>query len=201
VDIVAVDATRPFGYGKVLPAGLLREPVMGLRRAHAVVLTRCDQVADDTLRHIEEDVRRINPELVLARSCHVPVGIRTAAGKEIDLEHLRGQRVFAFCGIGNPPSFFRTVERAGGVLVGATAYDDHYRYTAGDLERICTEAAGQKASLILTTQKDWTKIASLAHPREHPLLACLTVELQMTAGEQPLTALIDRVLGGTMLHR
>jgi tetraacyldisaccharide 4'-kinase len=201
LDIVAIDATLPFGYGKLLPAGLLREPVTGLRRAGAVVLTRCDEFPEDTLQRIEDEIRRINPELVIARSCHVPTGIRTLAGTEIDVEQLRDQRVFAFCGIGNPRSFFRTVEQSGGVLVGATAYDDHYHYAVGDLERIGREAAARSASLILTTQKDWTKITRWADPRKHPRLACLTVELQIRAGADRLTALLDRVLGGTMLTR
>ncbi len=200
LDIVAVDATRTFGYGKVLPAGLLREPVTGLRRAHAVVLTRCDQVSADTLQRIEEEIRRINPELVVARSIHAPIGVRTLAGIEMEVGQLRGQRVFAFCGIGNPQSFFHTVEHTGAVLVGSATYDDHYRYAVTDLERIYRKAARRKASLILTTQKDWTKIAPLASPGEPPL-ACLTVELQITAGRQPLTALIDRLVGGTMPPR
>ena len=200
LDIVAIDATRTFGYGRILPAGLLREPVTGLRRAHAVVLTRCDQVSADTLKRIEEDLRRIHPDLVVARSVHAPVGITTLTGTEIQVEQLRGQRIFAFCGIGNPKSFFHMVEQAGAVLVGSAVYDDHYRYTVDDLERIYRKAARRKASLILTTQKDWTKAAPLASPGE-PSLACLAVELQITAGQPQLTALIDRALGGTMPHR
>jgi len=201
LDIVAIDATRTFGYGRVLPAGLLREPVTGLRRAHAVVLTRCDQVSAETLKRIEEDICRINPDLVVARSIHAPTGIRTCAGTEIEVEQLRGQRVFAFCGIGNPPSFFHTIEHAGGVLVGSTAYDDHYRYTDGDLDRIHRKATRRKASLVLTTQKDWAKVSRLAGPRDDPPLACLTVELRITAGQQRLTVLIDRALSGTMPDR
>jgi tetraacyldisaccharide 4'-kinase len=201
LDIVAIDATRTFGYGKVLPAGLLREPITGLRRAHAVVLTRCDQVSADTLQRIEDDVRGINPNLVVARSIHAPIGIRTVAGTEIAVEQLRGRRVFAFCGIGNPQSFFHTVEHSGGVLVGSTAYDDHHRYAVADLDQVHRKAAKQKVSLLLTTQKDWTKIARMANPRAHPLLACLAVELQITAGAERLTALLDRVLSGTMPHR
>jgi tetraacyldisaccharide 4'-kinase len=201
LDIVAIDATGPFGYGKVLPAGLLREPIMGLRRAHAVVLTRCDQVSEDTLKRIEKDIRRVNPDLIIARSLHVPVGIKTCEGTEIGLDRLGRKRLFAFCGIGNPQSFFHAVEHLGGVLVGSRAYDDHYRYTARDLDQIRKEAAAREASLILTTQKDWTKISRWAGSQDHPPLAYLAIELQITAGAQCLTALIDRVLGGTMPTR
>jgi tetraacyldisaccharide 4'-kinase len=42
LDIVTIDATLPFGYRKILPAGLLRERIVSLKRADAIVLTRCD---------------------------------------------------------------------------------------------------------------------------------------------------------------
>ena len=202
LDIVAIDATRTFGYGRVLPAGLLREPVTGLRRAHAVVLTRCDQVSEDTLNRIEEDIRRINPDLVVARSIHAPVGIRTLAGT--------GNRCSdSFAANGCSPSAASEIRSPSSAPLSrpAVCWSDR-RCTMtitvmprGDLDRIYRKAARRKASLILTTQKDWTKIAPLAGPREDPPLACLTVELQITAGAEPLTALIDRVLGGTMPHR
>jgi tetraacyldisaccharide 4'-kinase len=249
LDIIALDATQPFGYGRLLPAGLLREPVAGLRRAHAVVLTRCDQAPAEALERLEAGIRRVNPQLVVARSVHAPVGIlglpgterqpagppakkeqesararkpaipqvgdldavaprasvcasgETPDGADSNLDLLRGKRLLVFCGIGNPGSFFRTVEHLGGQLVGARAYNDHYGYGAGDLARICQEAAGQGADLILTTQKDWTKIARLARPPGAPPLACLTMELQIVAGERKLTGLIDRALGGTMRSR
>jgi len=185
-------------HGKVLPAGLLREPVTGLRRVHAVVLTRCDQVSEETLKHIEDDVRRINPDLVVARSIHAPVAIKTREGPEIGLDQLRSRRIFAFCGIGNPESFFHAIEHLGGVLAGAKVCEDHYRYASGDLEQIYREAAAGEASLILTTQKDWTKISRLADPRNQPPLAYLAIDLQITAGAEELTALLDRVLGGIM---
>ena len=111
---------------------------------------------------------------------------------------MRGKRVFAFCGIGNPPSFFHTVERLNGVLVGSRAYDDHYRYNAADLSRICQEAVGQTAEILLTTQKDWTKIAKLAFPPGGVPLAYLAIELRIIAGGRELGALIDRAIGGRM---
>ncbi len=196
LDLVAIDATRPFGYGKVLPAGLLREPITGLRRAHAVVLTRCDQVPPRTLTQIEDDILRINPDLVLARSVHAPVGIRARDGSEIRLDALCDLRVFAFCGIGNPRAFFHTVKQLGGVLVGSRAYDDHYRYRAADLERVHREAVTEGAALLLTTQKDWTKISRLSFPQGSCPLAYLAVELRIVAGAQELTSLLDRALGG-----
>ena len=200
-DIIAMDATLPFGYGRVLPAGLLREPVTGLRRAHAVVLTRCDQAPEDALSRIEQEIRRVNPTLPVARSIHAPVAVRTADGTDIPLPEMKGQRVFAFCGIGNPQAFFRTIERLGATLAGSRVFDDHYGYTAEDLRAIHRQACEQQASLVLTTQKDWTKAVRAAFPEGPPAMAYLAIDLRITAGAEMLTALIDRVLGGTMPGR
>ncbi len=201
LDIIAIDATAPFGYGRVLPAGLLREPVSGLRRAHAVVLTRCDQVPEDALYRLEHEIGRIHSGLAVARSIHAPVAVRTAEGTEIPLAEMQGQRVFAFCGIGNPQAFFRTIERLGAAVAGSRVFDDHYHYTAEDLKAIHNQALEQQAALVLTTQKDWTKAVRTAIPEGPPALAYLAIDLRITAGEEMLTALIDRVLSGTMPGR
>ncbi|MEN6576461.1 MAG: tetraacyldisaccharide 4'-kinase [Phycisphaerales bacterium] len=199
LDIVAVDATVPFGYGQLLPAGLLREPVSSLKRAHAVVLTRCDQVSEEALARIEAEIRRINRDLVIARSIHAPVAVRAAEGAEIPLAQIKGKRVFAFCGIGNPQAFFRTIERLGAMPAGTKVFDDHHHYTAEDVLAVHNEARRRQAPLVLTTQKDWTKVAQSTLPKGEPLLAYLAIDLRITSGEEMLTALIDRVLGGRML--
>ncbi len=198
LDIVTVDATCPFGYGRLLPAGLLREPLSGLTRAHAVVLTRSDQVPEETLYQIETEIRQMNPDLVVARSIHAPVGARRGDGVEIPLEELKGKRVFAFCGLGNPAAFFATVRACGCVLAGSRTYDDHYAYAQRDLADLCQAARSCGAELLLTTQKDWTKIAPLSLPDEAVPTAYLAVELRFTAGGDPLRALIEQTLAGTI---
>jgi len=200
LDIVSIDATQPFGYGRVLPAGLLREPVSGLRRAHAAVLTRCDQTSEDAVRRIEDRVLRVNPGLVVARSVHAPTVVKTADGTEFASEEVRDRRVFAFSGLGNPRAFFRTLEQLGTVLTGSRSFDDHYRYTLDDVAAIREQAGTAEAELILTTQKDWMKIEPLSVAPEGPLLGYLAIELRITAGEAQLKALIDDALAGTMLR-
>ncbi|MBN1510269.1 MAG: tetraacyldisaccharide 4'-kinase [Sedimentisphaerales bacterium] len=198
LDIVAVDATVPFGYGRLLPAGLLREPIGGLKRADVVVLTRCNLVSEGALSQIETQILQIKPDLVIARSIHAPVGLHYADGAHHDLDELQGKKVFAFCGLGNPASFRRTVEACGCELVGSQTFNDHHAYTDRDLADIHHKARSHGAQLLLTSQKDWTKIARLALPLNPPLLAYLVVELRFTAGGESVTALIDRALAGTI---
>ncbi|HPC95869.1 MAG TPA: tetraacyldisaccharide 4'-kinase [Sedimentisphaerales bacterium] len=198
LDIVTIDATCPFGYGRLLPAGLLREPVSGLTRAHAVVLTRSDQVSEETLRRIETQIRRIDPDLLVARSIHAPVGARRSDGVEIPPDELKGKKVFAFCGLANPTAFFTTAKACGCVLAGSQTYDDHYAYAQRDLADLCQAARSYGAELLLTTQKDWTKIASLSRPDDAVPTAYLAVELRFTAGGDMLMALIEQTLAGTI---
>jgi tetraacyldisaccharide 4'-kinase len=54
LDIITIDATCPFGYGKMLPAGLLREPAAALKRADAAVITRCNQTSENELAELEK---------------------------------------------------------------------------------------------------------------------------------------------------
>jgi tetraacyldisaccharide 4'-kinase len=198
LNIVAIDATLPFGYGRMLPAGLLREPVAGLRRADAAVITRCDQVSEEKLARIEERIRQINPQAVISRAIHAPVGATAQTGSEIGLERLRGKRAYAFCGLGNPEAFFDTIRRLGGVLAGYRCFDDHYRYTRDCLGEIRLQAVEKGVDYVVTTQKDWTKIAPLVSPEDSPPMVYVVVEMSFTTAADLLIGLIDHVLGGTI---
>jgi len=196
LDIIAIDATRPFGYGKMLPAGLLREPVASLKRADAIVITRCDQIAETELSEIEKTLQIINPNVIIARSIHAPAYVKSADNQEISLEQLKDKKIFAFCGIGNPDAFLNTIKTIGSELVGSKVYNDHHHYTNDCLADIYEQAGGLKADLILTTQKDWTKIIS---DFESSLpFAYIGIEIKFLAGEDKLRGLIEKTLAGTI---
>jgi tetraacyldisaccharide 4'-kinase len=208
LDIVTIDATQPFGYGKLLPAGLLREPVSSLDRARAVVITRCNQVSEAKLSELEQKLQAIDPDIIIAKSIHAPAYVKSRDNKEIGIECLKSKHVFAFCGIGNPDAFFYTIKDIGAELVGSKAYDDHYHYTDACLEDISEQAKKSGADIILTTQKDWTKFISnfksqISNEKSQisdfksPLpFAYLAIEIKFLAGEDKLTALIRGTLAG-----
>ena len=196
IDIVAIDATCPFGYGKTLPAGLLREPLRSLKRADAVVLTRCDQTSEAQLSRIKEKLYLINPDLIIARSIHNPTCAKTVNGEEIAFDKLKGKRIFAFCGIGNPGAFFSTIKKLRANLIGSKVYNDHHDYTSTDMTDICQKGQNLRADYILTTHKDRTKIASLPLPQKGIPLVYLNIELKFTDGEDGLKKLIENALAG-----
>jgi tetraacyldisaccharide 4'-kinase len=201
LDIVAIDATRPFGYGKMLPAGLLREPIASLKRADAVVITRCDQIAETELSRIEKKLESINPDMIIARSIHAPAYVRSTDNKEISFEQIKNKKIFAFCGIGNPDSFLQTIKQTGADVVGSKVYNDHHHYTDSCLAGIYEQATYLKAYLVLTTQKDWTKIISdfrfqISDFQSSLPFAYIGIEIKFLAGEDKLRGLIEKTLAG-----
>ena len=198
LDIVAIDATLPFGYGRMLPAGLLREPVSSLKRASAVVITRCDQIAENELSELEEKLRLINPEMVISRSIHASAYVKSIDNKEISLEQLRGKKIFAFCGIGNPGSFLTTIKTTGAELIGSKIFNDHHLYTEACIADIFEQAERLKADLILTTQKDKNKITWPESSKTEIPLAYIGIEIKFLSGEEKLWGLIEKTLTGKM---
>ena len=196
LDIVTIDATEPFGFGSILPAGLLREPVSSLKRAGAAVITRSDQVSDEQLARLESKLNLTNPKMAIAKTTHTALYAKSADGKEIDLDQLACKKIFAFCGIGNPQAFFQTIKQNNAILVGSKIYDDHYRYSDGDIAYIREQARKAGAEMILTTQKDFNKISHYTPKNGDITLAYLAVELKFTAGEDKIRQLIEAALAG-----
>lgn len=198
LDIVTIDATQPFGFGKLLPAGLLREPLRSLKRADAIVLTRCDQSTDSELNQIENKLHLINPDMVVAKSIHAPIYAKSTNNKKISLEELKNKKVFAFCGIGNPDAFLHTVKKLGVILVGSKVYNDHHSYCEEDVREIFELADKSNVDLVLTTHKDWTKIdfLKILYSEDTKPIDYLEIELKFISGEDKITQLIQNALAG-----
>src|SRR5262249_29456864 len=154
LDLVLIDALDPFGLGRVLPRGLLREPVASLRRADLVVLSRADLVAPDERRSIRAEAERHGRPVRWIEARHRPMELVDAEGGASSIEGLAGRPVAAFCGIGNPEGFRRTLLPLCGSLLDLRVFPDHHDYNAADVESLVAWARGLAANLVLTTQKD-----------------------------------------------
>lgn len=192
LDIVLVDAVNPWGFGYLLPRGLLREPLSALRRAHAVVITRVDLAAPEAVAAIREQVASLNPRAIVAEAVFTPLQFVNAQGRTCPLDALRGKPVFAFCGIGNPEAFRQTLLGVGMQVAGHRDFPDHYAYGPPDLEAVRLAAESCGAAAILTTQKDLVKI-ELAEIGAIPLWG-VQIVTNVVAGEQQLDREIERVL-------
>jgi tetraacyldisaccharide 4'-kinase len=167
VDIVCIDATNPCGNGRILPAGSLRESFKGLRRASAVVITRAELSTD--LEDLTERLRARNPRAPIFRCYNQLRGI--SALDDFLSGELNGiwsesspERFFAFTGIGNPDSFFQSLDRWNVNVVGTKAFSDHHRYDNETMKAIRNEAAKAQAEFLITTAKDAVKLSELNTP-------------------------------------
>jgi tetraacyldisaccharide 4'-kinase len=187
LDILLISAANPFGFGHVLPRGLLREPMSGLSRAGAIIITHADQQSPGVVCEIEEQVRQFNPAAPIYRAVHALVGLRNGE-ERLPMEALAGRRYFAFCGIGNPQAFERQLE-AFGSSVGHRRFGDHHGYAENDLASLDAEARAAGADLLVTTEKDWVKIASLRRVEGAFPIWRVQMELRFLDGDG------DRLLG------
>ena len=192
LDLVLIDALEPFGFGHVFPRGTLREPLLGLRRAQAVVLSRADLVEQDERARLKAAVARYAPSAVWLETAHAPRRLVSAAGETRGLEELAGQRVAAFCGIGNPGGFRRTLERLGATLVGFREFPDHHAYQRADVDALDKWADEIEATWLVCTAKDLVKLR-VARIGPRPLWA-LAIELEILAGLSEFEALLETAL-------
>jgi tetraacyldisaccharide 4'-kinase len=191
LDLVLVDATNPWGHDAVLPRGLLREPASGLRRAGAVLLTRCDQAPADERARIRERVARLAPHAPVAATAHRPLDLANSA--TAPLERVRGRPVAGFCGLGNPDAFRRTLAGLGAAVIAWRTYPDHHAYGRQDVDDLTRWADRLPAeTVVATTQKDWVKLR-LDQLGDRELWA-VRVRLEVLDGSEALEQRLGQVL-------
>lgn len=185
LDIVLLDALEPFGYEHLLPRGTLREPISGLRRADVVVLTRAEMLSADERQKIRQRVMAYRQDVVWAEASHAPQALLSSSGETSPIASLAGQRVAAFCGIGNPAGFRHTIAACGYELVDLREFPDHHLYTAEDVNSLTEWAARLDVVAVLCTCKDLVKL-SLPRLSRHPLHA-LSIGIDFLSGEDALS--------------
>jgi tetraacyldisaccharide 4'-kinase len=157
LTIAVIDGRRGIGNACVFPAGPLRAPL-------AAQLKRCD-----ALLVIGEDLRAHD---VVAQAGTLPVLRGRLTPDPAAVTALRGRKVLAFAGIGDPEKFFATVQQAGIDIAARRSFADHYRYSAEDAAELVM-AAEHDGLTLLTTEKDRARMTG------DPALTALAVEAQV----------------------
>lgn len=166
-DWVLVDALAPWGYRALLPRGLLRESLSSLERATTLAITRADQA--ENLEDIEVELRRYNATAPVVYVTFEPARLRAwPTGTDADLSILRGMRVFALSGIGNPEAFERTLRGCGADVPAPRRFPDHYAYTDTDLADAGAQVERERLDGMVTTEKDAVRLRGITPP-ECPL--------------------------------
>lgn len=196
LNIVLIDARRPFGNFCLIPRGVLREPLSALRRADVCILTRCGRKPPAAL---ENRLREHLPGIPVLRSSHRPKTALVSKGtytRRLQFSPaegaLTGLRVFAFSGIAQNSDFFDAVRACGANLAGVLGFPDHHVYGNSDFQAIVDAARKVEARTIATTEKDWARIGN---GRLWPLdLAVIGIDIELEDPQGVLIRLIENRL-------
>jgi tetraacyldisaccharide 4'-kinase len=175
--VAVIDGASGFGNGLVTPAGPLRGFLSMAQTRIALTVLIGDGACGDAAANL------ITVPIVRAR-------LAPAAGAQI----FAGQRVFAYCGIGRPEKFRRTLEEIGAEVVGFRAFPDHHVFSPRDVEALLKDALESQAQIV-TTEKD--RVRLLASPHGRAVLAGLSNVIPIVTefdNVELIDALLDRLI-------
>ena len=161
LDIVAIDATDPFGNDRLLPRGILREPLKALLRADLLVLTKAD-LGEGHLDSIRQRLAATGCAQPVIETIHRPVrltDLKTGGSRELRI--IAGQRVCALCSLGAPAAFAATLTQLGAKIPKAFNFADHYVYNTTDIRGVLEYCRRNQVKILVTTQKDAVKLDGL----------------------------------------
>jgi tetraacyldisaccharide 4'-kinase len=188
VNLLLVDATDAEGLAALVPSGRLREPLQAAARATAIVVTRADVPAQVTevCHRLRATLGTMpDPIQVVFRPESL---VSVVTGTSQALSWSKGKTALLCSGVGHAGSFRSLVERMGIKILDEVAYADHHDYTSHDVERLRARAAELRAELIVTTEKDACKLASLLQHTDSWWAVRLTT--YVSAGEERLKQLV-----------
>lgn len=163
-DVVLIDATNPFGSGKLLPQGILREPVENLNRASVIVLTKTDLIDQASLEELSERVKKIAGVSHVFTSRHAVKGLVKiphdyTPRHEPQLQNtdlLKYETVWALSAIANSRAFEEMLKRAGAERVEQISFRDHHDFSERDIRMILSRV--RPYDLVVTTEKDYVRL-------------------------------------------
>ena len=171
IDLVLLDSKHPFGNLNLLPRGILREPLSSLLRSDAFVMTRADLLPEIQMENTLTELKEFILSRPVFKTSHAPYAYIIKKRNRADFQtvskntflydfgFLKNRRVFAFAGIAVNNDFFHTVESFKCNIAGFLGFEDHHRYSDGDLAKILRFAKEANVEYLVTTEKDYAKIA------------------------------------------
>ncbi len=151
IDIVCLDGRNPFGNGMMLPSGRLREPKSALRRADIIIIID----SPDSINNVRDMLPSDKPVFTATKKV---AGIKSSNGETVEIG---GSKCLAFCGLGNPDSFKRSLGQAGYQSVDFIQFRDHHHYKPDDVRAITDRFERSGADFIVTTLKDLVKLEKI----------------------------------------
>ena len=186
LNLLLLDAAGPWGNGRLLPAGPLREPPRAANRADAFLLTGADAVDQE----LKTGLAMAFPGRPVFFARRRPYRLRNlTSGENYSLDILKNQRVTAFCGLARPQGFIDSIISLGARVEHVVRWPDHFYPRAQDVEEITIQAQRLGIGLAVTTAKDAVKLGGRSF-RSLQILV-LEIEMELCEDQDGFQALID----------
>lgn len=196
LEILTINSLNPFGNGKLIPRGCLREPVQSISRAEVIVLTHSNLVKPDMLRGIKKKITDLAPNALLVESYLEPLFFfRPKKNQRVPLDKLAERRVTTFSAVGVPRSFQIILSNLKVKPVRNYEYSDHHMFSRRDLKEIKTMREASGSDDIVTTEKDFYRSPKVITEILDPLI--LTTRLRISTGEKSLMDKVAKIVGGS----
>jgi len=159
IDIVLVDATCPFGNGKLFPAGILREKPDALSRADVVILTKTELAGSEAGRIKKELACWVSPDAIFTARVEVESWMELTETGLCEYLPAPGHsvpkgRFVSFSAIGNPQSFHKSLISLGLDVVKNRAFRDHHKFSWYDIDSLERTVHKLGATALICTEKD-----------------------------------------------
>lgn len=159
VEITLVRADKPFGMGMLLPAGDLREPVSGIKRANAVMITGKELVDTDRSAGLKSELAYQAPDAEIFTAGKAPSAlIDCKTGERLPVSKIQGMAIVAVSGIASPESFDILLNECGADIKKRMTFGDHCSYSKEQVDAVQRAFETSGAQAIVTTAKDAVKL-------------------------------------------
>jgi len=155
LDVVLLNSQAPISDYKLIPHGLLREPLSHLKRADIIIFTKSNSL---------EPHRKI---LNVAKKTDKPIfyslvnSTGFSSGDSTLFEPKHNTKAVAVSAIADPQSFYKSLDGAGINVIEKIAFFDHYEFKQTDIDRFKKTLEESGADLIVTTEKDFVRFSGL----------------------------------------
>lgn len=195
LEVVTISALNPFGNRKLIPRGILREPLEALKRANMVVISHANLVPPKELESLKTEIRSHAPQVGLIDTHLEPLFFYRAKKRmRVPLNKLEHQKVATFSGVGAPRSFQLVLSRLQMRPIRNFEFSDHHRFSDKELQEIKEVSHSASAAEIITTEKDYYRCQDRISEIINPLI--LAARLRVSSGEgmlmQKIVSLLEK---------
>ncbi len=193
LDIVLIDASKPFSNRHLLPRGFLREPISSLKRAGIILLTRSARLGEEEKSKLIGELLSIHPRAVISTIAEdttglIPLQAFVSGNYENSIisaaDFLKGRKVSAITGIGNPRQFLASLENMGAEVGYFKAYPDHYHWEEAEIIDLFKGLAENGFSELIITAKDGVKLEPWIDSFKTYSLTCYILSLDFTVTDE-----------------